>query len=157
MHQKLLLMYFLDNHIYHRDYVIVEEEQIGMHFVAAVDSPLRGRKLTPEEIAEEPFLLTEKGMSYRRLMDEKLAERNLEVDPILVSGNTELLCTLIGQGMGIGYLPDYVTQQGIAQGKLCYLDVEDMDVEIWKQLFYHRDKWVSPQMQIVMEYLTKQA
>ncbi len=148
------LVFTLDNHIYHRDYVIVDEEQVGVHFVAAADSPLRGQRLTPEEIVKEPFLLTEKGMSYRRLMDEEFAKRNLEVEPILESGNTELLCTLIGQGMGIGCLPDYVTRQGVEEGSLCYLTVEGLQTEIWKQLFYHRDKWVSPQMQIVMEYLT---
>ena len=147
------LVFTLDNHIYHRDYVIVDEEQVGIHFVAAADSPLCGRVLTPEEIVQEPFLLTEHGMSYRRMMDEELAKRNLEVEPILVSGNTELLCTLIGQGMGIGYLPDYVTQEGVEQGKLCRLEVTGLQVDMWKQLFYHRDKWVSPQMQIVMEYL----
>lgn len=149
------MVFTLDNHIYHRDYVIVDEEQIGVHFVAAADSPLRGRKLTPEEIATAPFLLTEKGMSYRRLMDEQMAARNLEVNPILASSNTELICRLVAQGMGVGYLPDYVTQPGIRRGELCYLEVEDIHVEIWKQLFYHRDKWVSPQMKIVMEYLTE--
>ena len=149
------LVFTLDNHIYHRDYVLVDEAQIGVHFVAAASSPLCGRVLTPEEIVNEPFLLTEKGMSYRRLMEEELAKRNLEVTPILESGSTDLLCRLAEQGMGIAYLPDYVTERGVKEGRLRYLNVEGIQVEIWKQLFYHRDKWVSPQMKIVMEYLTK--
>lgn len=149
------LVFTLDNHIYYRDYVIVDEEQIGVNFVAATDSPLCGRVLSPEEIVDEPFLLTEKGMSYRRLMDEQLAKRNLEVAPILESGSTDLLCKLAEQGMGVAYLPDYVTEQAVANGNLSYLQVDGIHVEIWKQMFYHRDKWVSPQMKIVMEYLTK--
>ena len=52
-------------------------------------------------------------------------------------------------------LPDYVTEKSVREGRLCRLDVPDVHVEIWKQMFYHRDKWVSPQMKIVMEYLTK--
>ena len=126
-----------------------------IHFVAAADSALRGRLRTPAEIVNEPFLLTEKGMSYRRLMDEQLARLNLEATPILESGNTDLLCKLVAQGMGIAYLPEYVTEKGVADGTLCYLQVEGIHTEVWKQLFHHRDKWVSPQMKIVMEYLTK--
>ena len=149
------LVFTLDNHIYHRDYVLVDEEQLGVHFVAASSSDLCGRRLTVEEIAAEPFLVTEKGMSYRRLMEEQLAKRNLEIMPILESGSTDLLCRLAEQGMGVAYLPDYVTEKSVREGRLRRLDVPEIKVDIWKQMFYHRDKWVSPQMKIVMEYLTK--
>ena len=149
------LVFTLDNHIYARDYVLVAEARIGVHFGTAADSPLCGRRLKASDIVGEPFLLTERGMSYRRLMEEQLAKRNLEVKPILESGSTDLLCKLAEQGMGIAYLPDYVTERGVKEGRLRYLDVEDIHIDIWKQMFYHRDKWVSPQMKIVMEYLTK--
>lgn len=149
------LVFTLDHHIYQRDYVIVAEEQIGVNFVAAANSPLRNQVLSPEELVSQPFLLTEKGMSYRRLMDEQLAKHNLEVTPILESGSTDLLCQLAQQGIGVAYLPDYVTEKAVAAGRLCYLNVPEIRIEIWKQMFYHRDKWVSPQMKIVMEYLTK--
>ena len=149
------LVFTLDNHIYHRDYVLVDEEQLRVNFVAAADSPLCGRKLLAKDVVGEPFLLTERGMSYRRLMEEQLAKQNLEVTPILESGSTDLLCRLAEQGMGVAYLPDYVTEKSVRKGRLRYLQVEDVKIEIWKQMFHHRDKWVSPQMKIVMEYLTK--
>lgn len=149
------LVFTLDNHIYHRDYVLVDEEQLGVHFVAAADSRLCGRPLTAEEIAAEPFLVTERGMSYRRLMEEQMARQNLAIKPILESGSTDLLCRLAEQGMGVAYLPDYVTEKAVRGGRLCRLAVPSIEVDIWKQMFYHRDKWVSPQMKIVMEYLTR--
>lgn len=149
------LVFTLDNHIYHRDYVLVDEEQLKVNFVAAAGSPLCGKRLRAKDLVNEPFLLTERGMSYRRLMEEQLAKQNLEVTPILESGSTDLLCRLAAQGMGVAYLPDYVTEAAVKEGRLQYLTVEDVEIEIWKQMFHHRDKWVSPQMKIVMEYLTK--
>ncbi len=149
------LVFTLDNHLYHRDYVIVDEEKIGVHFVTASGSAYVGRVLTPEELVKAPFLLTETGMSYRRLMDEALAKRNLAINPILESGNTDLLCKLARQGMGVAFLPDYVTEPHIADGSLQYVQVDGIHVEVWKELFYHRDKWISPQMKIVMDYLVK--
>lgn len=143
----------LDNHIYDTEYVIVREEQVGMHFVAASGHPLcRPGKISVRELVQEPFVLTEKGMSYRRLMDERLAAMSLEIQPVLEVGSTRLLCSLAEQGVGLSYLPDYVTAKSVKEGKLAYIEVQDFDVEIWKQLLYHRDKWVSPPMESVIAY-----
>ena len=35
---------------------------------------------------------------------------------------------------------------------MVHLDVRDFQVEVWKQVLYHRDKWVSPSMERVMEF-----
>ena len=143
----------LDNHIYDAEYVIVREEQVGMHFVAASGHPLSGREnVSVRELVQEPFVLTEKGMSYRRLMDERLAAMSLEIRPVLEVGGTRIICALAEQGVGISYLPDYVTAKRVREGKLAYIHVQDFEIEIWKQLLYHKDKWVSPQMESVINY-----
>lgn len=152
-HNEVDAILTLDNHIYNTEYVIVREEKAGMHFVAGIQNPLCVCPAIPvERLVRQPFILTEKGMSYRRLMDEKLAGMSLEVQPVLEIGSTRLVCTLVEQGMGISFLPDYVTAEGIAAGRMAYLDVEDFEIEVWKQLLYHRDKWVSPEMASVLEY-----
>lgn len=152
-HNETDLVYTLDNHIYHAEYVTVQEENIPMHFVAAAGHPLAGRRpLSVEELLRYPFLLTEKGMSYRRLMDEALAARSLEVTPVLELSSTEQICRLVGQDVGLSYLPDYATERLMRQGRLAYLPVSDFDIEIWLQLLHHRDKWVSPAMRQVIAY-----
>ncbi|NBH71144.1 LysR family transcriptional regulator [Clostridiaceae bacterium] len=151
------LVYTLDNHIYDRTYRIASEEKVTAHFVAGAGYLAKGlegtRPLSPRQLAGLPFLLTEKGMSYRRLMDERLAALSLEIRPILETGNADLICQLVAQGMGISFLPDYVTREAVKNGRVCYLPVEGFGIEIWRQLLYHHDKWVSPPMQAVIEYL----
>ena len=144
----------LDNHIFQAEYVIAREEKTGVHFVAASQNPLCGRKaVTVEELARQPFILTEKGMSYRRLMDEKFAELSLEIRPVLEIGSAGLICSLVEQGAGVSFLPDYVTEDRVRDGRLSYLPVKNFQIEIWKQLLYHRDKWVTPQLDCVLSYL----
>lgn len=144
----------LDNHIFQAEYVIAREERAGVHFVADSGNPLcRREKIDAFELAGQPFILTEKGMSYRRLMDEKFAELSLEIRPVLEIGSAGLICSLVEQGAGISFLPDYVTEKKVREGSLSYLPVVDFEVEIWKQLLYHRDKWVTPQLESVLEYL----
>lgn len=146
----------LDSHIYNTEYVIFREETVNMHFIASGSSPLARRSsLSVAELLVQPFLLTEKGMSYRRLLDEGLAKRSLEVKPILEMGSARLICSLVSEGAGISFLPDYVTQQDVDAGAVVRLDVADFEVEIWKQLLYHRDKWVSPQLEAVLNYCAK--
>ena len=53
----------------------------------------------------------------------------------------------------ISYLPDFVTKEGIKSGELCYLDVVDVNIDIWKQLIYHKNKWMSKSLKSVLEYI----
>ncbi len=152
-HNEVDLVFTLDNHIYDTEYHILREEKINTHFVAAFSFPLAdGRPISIYDIIKYPFLLTEKGMSYRRLMDERLAALSLEVHSVFETGNTEVICRLVEQGAGCSFLPDYVTEAGVKQGRLVRLLVEDFQIDVWKQLICHRDKWISPQMEAVMEY-----
>lgn len=148
------LVYTLDNHIYDKNYIIQSEKQMQAHFVtskAYAEKQIR----TLEEIVTHPFILTEKRMSYRRLMDEKLASMSLAIEPMLEIGNTDLICNLIEQDMGISFLPDYVTEKAVEEAKMIRLHIDGFEIDIWKQLLYHKDKWVSPEMQIVMDHLSQ--
>lgn len=154
-HNEVDLVCTLDNHIYNNNYVIVDEEKINVHFVVSSKNSLAAKKeLTIHDLLSESFLLTEKGMSYRRLLDENLARKSLEIHPVLEMANADLICKLVEQNMGISFLPDFVTEDAVRKNKLVRLSVNGFDVELWKQLFYRRDKWVSLQMQAIIEHLS---
>ncbi|MGI6009945.1 MAG: LysR family transcriptional regulator [Ruminococcus sp.] len=152
-HNEADLILTLDNHIYNAEYVIAEEEKVGLHFVAGPLCPLVGQpSVSVFQLLSQPFILTEKRMSYRRLLDEKLAEMSLEIQPVLEIGRTDLICSLVEQNIGVAFLPDYETDRRVKEGKLFRLPVNSFEIEVWKQLLYHRDKWVSPQMESLLQY-----
>lgn len=154
-HNDVDIVCTLDNHIYNTSYVIASEEKIGVHFVISADHPLaKAPSVAIGELLTQPFLLTEKGMSYRRLMDELLARDSLEIQPILEIGRADIICNLVESGMGVSFLPDYVTEAGVRSGTLVRLNVPRYEPELWKQLLYHRDKWVSPQMRAAITHLS---
>ena len=80
----------------------------------------------------------------------KKAMRKLE--ELLEIGSTGLICSLVEQNAGIGFLPDFVTEQAVREGRLFRLPVKELEIEVWKQLLYHRDKWISPQVESVLQY-----
>lgn len=153
-HNEVDLVCTLDNHIYNTNYVIAAEERIGVHFVVSAAHPLaRKKQLTKEDLLHEDFLLTEHGMSYRRLLDEWMARDSLQIQPVLETGSADLLCLLVEQGVGISFLPDYATAQAVQRGTVVRLEAEDFSPELWVQLLYHRNKWVSRSMQAVLDHL----
>lgn len=153
-HNEADVIITLDGHIYNKDYIIAKEEQIPMHFVANSNSKFAGVKnLSIKDIINEPFILTEHGQGYRRVFDKELAKKSLEIDPILEIGRTDMITALITQGDMISFLPDFVTNDMIESGHLCYLDVCDINIEIWKQLIYHKNKWMSKSLKTFIDYI----
>lgn len=150
------LIFISDKHQYNRDYIIMSETKEQMHFVVGKNFDLGGRrKFTIQELAEYPFLLTEKGISYRELFDQELAKKYTEISPLVEIGNTHLLLELVEMGAGITFLPEYITRKSYQEGKVVYLEVEDFEIEIWRQLMCNRNKWISPAMRRVIDYCSK--
>ena len=144
----------LDSHSYRKDYVIAKEEALSMHFVASSSSKYaKMRNISINDIINEPFILTEYGQGYRRVFDKELAKRSLEITPVLEIGRTDIITHILSRSNMISFLPDFVTAKQVAAGTLCYLDVTDMNIEIWKQLIYHKNKWMSKSLRTVIEYI----
>ena len=144
----------LDSHSYRKDYIIAKEERLPMHFVTNAKSKFAGKKgLRMQDIAGEPFILTEYGQGYRRVFDKELAKKSLEITPVLEIGRTDIITSVLAKSDMIAFLPDFVTKKLIESGELCYLDVCDMEIEIWKQLIYHKNKWMSKSLKCVIDYI----
>lgn len=153
-HNEADLVCTLDSHIYNTNYVIAGEEKIGVHFIASKDHPLASGKAGIRDLLDQPFILTEKGMSYNRLLEEKLARDSLEIQPVLEIGNADMICRLVAENMGLSFLPDYVTESAVCSGEIVRLDVPGFEIDLWKQLLYHRGKWMSLQLQAAIDHLS---
>ena len=144
----------LDSHSYRRDYIIAKEEPLSMHFVTNSKSEFAGKRgLKISDIANEPFILTEYGQGYRRVFDKELAKKSIDITPVLEIGRTDIITNILTKSDMISYLPDFVTKEFIDNGELCYLDVSDINVDIWKQLIYHKNKWMSKSLKAFIEYI----
>ena len=155
-HNEADIVCTVDNHIYNTNYQIANEKKVGVHFIVPSDSSWAKRDiLTKEDLLQQNMLLTEKGMSYRRMMDEWLAKSSLEVRPTLEAGQADLLCSLVERGIGCSFLPDFVTEKAANRGTIKRMDAEGFYPDLWKQILYHREKWISPSMKIVLGIMTE--
>ena len=156
-HNEADIIITLDRHCYNKDYVIAKEEQLSMHFVTNAGSKFVGKQgLSIRDIAGEPFVLTEHGQGYRRVLDRELAKKHMELTPVLEIGRTDMITSLLAKSDMISFLPDFATKRLVDEGLLCYLDICDVNVEIWKQLIYHKNKWLSKSLKTVIDYIKEQ-
>lgn len=147
------LVFTLDSHIYHSEFIICAEREEKVHFAAAANHPLLAKgTLSLGEICAEHFVLTESGMSYRRLLDDKLASRSLEIKPVLEIGNPLQICSIVQASELLSFLPDFITGRYLERGELSLLPVEDCDISVWTQLLIHRNKWRSPALNAFIEF-----
>ena len=144
----------LDSHSYRKDYVIAKEQLLPMHFVTNAKSKFANKKnLKIKDIVSEPFVLTEYGQGYRRVLDKELAKKSLDITPVLEIGRTDIITQILTKTDMISFLPDFVTKEFIESKELCYLDVCDIEIDIWKQLIYHKNKWMSKTLKTVIDYI----
>ena len=155
-HNEADIIMTLDNHVYQKEYVIAKEETLPMHFVTNASSKIAKRKnLSIKDIIAEPFVLTENGQGYRRVLDRELAKKSLSISPVLEIGRTDIIKTILSKSNMISFLPDFVTRDKIQSGELVYLDVRDIEIVIYKQLIYHKNKWMSEALKAFIEYVKK--
>lgn len=141
------LLFFLDKKTDFPEWIKVLERPEPIVFAAPADHPLAGRRRIPlKRVIAEPFLLTEKGVSYRYDLEQILAARGLAIHPFLETGNTDVIAELLCRRGGVSFLPRYVVQPRLEAGSLVCLDVDCPKVQMWSQLVYHKNKWVTPQM-----------
>lgn len=145
---RLDLIYILDDPRYNNNWNKVMESREEIVFVAPSDMPLAARRhLYMEELLTEPFFLTEKNANYRRTLDQFLASRNLVLTPALEVSNTEFIIQMLLKTRGVSFLPYFAVRENVDRKKLTILDVEDFHVCMYRQIFYHKDKWKTREME----------
>ena len=144
---SLDIVYFLDKRISDPRWIKVLEEPEDIVFAASSLHPLAGRSgLKLDEIISLPFLLTEKAASYRHILDQYLAAYGKQIRPFLEIGNTDFIVHMLRENAGVSLLPFFSVRRDIEKGRLAALDAEDFHMQVWRQIVYHKDKWITGEM-----------
>ena len=145
---QLDLVYFMDKRVYDVKWEKVLEEPEDIVFAATPDHPLaqRDEPLELDEILSYPFVLTEKDASYRLLLEQYLAAMGKHLDPYLEIGNTDFILQFLRQNTGVTFLPHFTVERSVKEGYLRILPVKRFAIRTWRQLLYHKDKWVTREM-----------
>ena len=152
---ELDLILTLDQKIFRSEWICAVEKEEDIIFVTLEDDQLEKKEIIPiQELARQPFILTETGAAYRYELERMLADLEIEIRPILEIGNTETIINLLKKGMGISFLPKFTVKKELEDHTLSQIHTNLSGVKMLHQLIYHKNKWITKQMEVFIQ-LTK--
>ena len=155
-HNELDMLFIFDKKYYNQEWIRSCEKESSAVFVTSYKNPIIWKRdLTLDDILKEPFMLTEKDVSYRAPFEEYLSSVDKRVSPFLEIGNTESIIYFLKKNMGVSFLPYYTVKKSVEDGELSILDINEFKVKMYIQVIYHKNKWKTPQMQALEELIKK--
>lgn len=106
-----------------------------------------------KQLVDRPFIMTEKGFGYRHAFDELADSKGWDINVRLEIGNTEIIKQLVIKGLGYSLLPKFTIHNEFDNKLLNILSIQDNNINVWSQLLYHKDRWLSPQIKIFIDLI----
>lgn len=151
------VLLLLDERMERPEWVKVFEAPAEVGFVAAATDPMARRARVPlEEVLSRPLFLTERDVSYRAGLDERIWARGLEATPRVECGNTAFLAELVEGCGGVSFLPSCAVRAAVAAGRLAHVDVDFERLDLWHQAIVRKNKVVTPQMRLFLELVQRE-
>ena len=152
-HNELDLIYILDTPRWDRNWIKVMEKAEPVMFVTSVSHRLaKERNLLLDDLLKESFYLTERNANYRQALDGQLALRRKELSPMLEISDTAFIKKMLMRGGGVSFLPRFAVEDDIEKKKLTLLDVKDIEITMYRQIFYHKNKFKTKEMEKFAEF-----
>ena len=152
-HNELDIVYFIDRRQYHPDWIRVVDEPEEIVFVCHPSHALTKRKsLILKDLLQEELILTESAASYRYELDQYALSIKQQVHPYLEIGNTEFIIRELLSECEISFLPAFCVQPYVDQGRLSILRPRDFQLRVYRQIVYHKSKWLTPHMNAFLSF-----
>ncbi|MDF2681607.1 MAG: LysR family transcriptional regulator [Brevibacillus sp.] len=123
--------------------------------VAAPDHPLtKKERVEAKDFSGESWIFTEAGCSYRSIMEAVLRDAEATIDMTLEFGSLEAIKQCVAYGLGIALVPFIAVAEEAKNGTLAILPFSHPEVRVYRQLIYHKKKWMSQALLSFLELLT---
>jgi DNA-binding transcriptional LysR family regulator len=97
--------------------------------IAPAGHPLaKKRRVTPEALCAEPFVVRETGSQTRSLVERALAAKGYAVKPAVALASTEAVKQAVAAGLGVAMVSKLVVGREIADGRLAPLRLAGLSI-----------------------------
>lgn len=151
---KIDIAYLIDNSNYRKDYIKTIISSVKLDFVTYPGNPIcLSTSLTLSDIVKEPLILAEHEAIYRRCLEIEAARLNIELIPVLEIESLEVIMRLLKMKMGVSFMPEFAMNEYVKNGELAVVNVECAPFNLWNQIVYHKNKFVSPQIEAFIQLM----
>lgn len=113
------------------------------------------KKLSLHDFDKEAFILTEHGCSYRGAFEKDIMNTNIDIKIVLETDSIQAIKQTSMINLGICVLPEISVTEEIQRKMLIPL-AYDNQYQIVSQIFYHKNKWISPLLEDFIQEASSQ-
>jgi DNA-binding transcriptional LysR family regulator len=104
--------------------------------------------VTPDQQIPVPFIINEPTCVFRQIFEQYLREKSIMLDHTIELWSIPTIKNLVKNDVGITYLPRFAVQEELGSGSLAEIPTGLTDVTIMAVCGHHKNKWISPLMEL---------
>ena len=132
---------------------------LGTYPLALVSSPeLKGRHpdfISSNQTIPVPFIINEPNCVFRQIFEQYLREKSILLDHTIELWSIPTIKNLVKNNVGVTFLPRFAVQEDLEDGSLVEILTDLADTSITAACGHHKNKWVSPLMQLFVDLCVK--
>ena len=137
----------------------VIHKKLGKYKAVLVASPFANSNLldfiTPHQRKPFSLICNEPDGYYQLDMDKYLSEKDILLNPPMKVQSIEAVKRCVMNNLGIAVVPTYSIGEELKNGSLMPIKTE-LDEKTYDSFYiYHKNKWLSPQMELALDLLKK--
>lgn len=141
------IAFVLDKNIMKTNYKIAYKNEEDICVIAQPSHPLAHKgKVSMQDFDQQRLILTGKDCCYRKEFEKAILSKGIHPKIVLETGSLHVIKQLALNGLGLCVLPTIAIHKELASGEFVKLKYP-MPYGISSQLIYHKDKWLTNEMQ----------
>ena len=136
-------------------------ESLGAFSLSLLASPLLGKEhhdfISPNQKKTLTFVMDDRRSLYKEILGQYLKKKNILLENTIELWSIETIKRSAASNLGVAFLPTFTAEEELANGTLIELDIELPSKKITALCAHHKNKWISPGMELfirlVKDYL----
>jgi len=104
-----------------------------------------------KDIGQTSFIFTERDCSYRSVIEKYFAEFKVQPISSYEFDSIEAIKQFVLSGLGIALLPHAAVEKELSAGNMVDLKLIEPKIEMYTQIVYHKNKWLSPALTSLLD------
>ena len=110
---------------------------------------------TPDRTIPIPLITNEPNCIFRQMFEQYLRDKAILLDHTIELWSIPTIKELVKNDVGISFLPRFSVQEELSRGELVELKTDMVNPKVSAVCGHHKNKWISPLMQLLMDLLDK--
>ena len=107
--------------------------------------------IKPDQVLSLPLVINEPNCIFRQMFEEYLREKSIRLGHTIELWSIPTIKNLVASGVGITYLPLFTVQEELKTEVLKEIGTDMEEPAITAVCGHHKNKWISPLMQLFID------